>query len=84
LRSLDLDGALIDSENAITELNDGNLDEAVNTFSEAVTLNPELAVGWYNTVKIEKKLGYVEIGRQQNLTKAYFERAVLVTAPFKF
>lgn len=62
------------------------LSEAVLAFSKAVTLDPNLAIAWYNFGKVEEELGRLEQAKiyfdkaimlQEDLTKAYFGRALL-------
>jgi tetratricopeptide (TPR) repeat protein len=59
-------------------------DDAKASFSKAVTLEPNFAIGWYNFAQVERKLGNLDkaklyldraISLQADLTKAYFERA---------
>jgi tetratricopeptide (TPR) repeat protein len=55
-------------------------------FSKAVSVEPDFAIGWYNLGRIERSLNHFKMAKiyldrsinlQSDLTKAYFERALL-------
>ncbi|MFT4666878.1 MAG: tetratricopeptide (TPR) repeat protein [Gammaproteobacteria bacterium] len=59
---------------------------ALDEFSKAVLIEPEFAIAWYNLAQVERSFGHIEkaktyldkaISLQENLTKAYFERATI-------
>lgn len=65
----------------------GDYLEARDAFTRSVALAPKFAIGWYNLGQVERNLGNFAasekhlnkaIGLQENLTKAYFERAMLM------
>ena len=60
--------------------------EAANAFSSALELQPTFAIGWYNFSRLEKERGHHKIAEEylnkaiqleEDLTKAYFERALV-------
>lgn len=62
-------------------------DEALASFSKAVTIEPDFAIAWYNFGQVEQILGNYEVAKkyfdraielQEDLTKAYFNRAFLL------
>ncbi len=64
----------------------GKFEDAVDAFSDAVVVEPDFAIAWYNLGRIERGLNNFEkaktyldraIDLQSDLTKAYFERALL-------
>jgi tetratricopeptide (TPR) repeat protein len=64
----------------------GKFEDAVDAFSKAVSVEPDFAIGWYNLGRIERSLNHFKsaktyldrsINLQSDLTKAYFERALL-------
>ena len=67
-------------------LKQGNLVAALDAFSKAVFIEPEFAIAWYNLAQVERQMGHLDkaktyldkaISLQDDLTKAYFERAAL-------
>ena len=61
-------------------------DEAAKAFSNAIDLEPNFAIGWYNFSRLERARGNLELAEQyldaaihleENLTKAYFDRAIV-------
>ena len=61
-------------------------EEAFDAFSEAVVIAPDFAIAWYNLGQLERRLNHFDLAKtyldkaillQSNLTKAYFERAML-------
>jgi tetratricopeptide (TPR) repeat protein len=64
-------------------------DEAITAISQAVVLQPEFAIAWYNLGRIEQEIGHADqakvyfdraISLQNDLTKARFDRALLLKA----
>ncbi len=64
----------------------GKFEDAVDAFSTAVVIEPNFAIGWYNLGRIERSLNHFDqakiyldraIELKSDLTKAYFERALL-------
>ena len=64
----------------------GKFEDAVDAFSKAVSVEPDFAIGWYNLGRIERSLNHFKMAKtyldrsinlQSDLTKAYFERALL-------
>ena len=64
-------------------------EEAIAAISQAVVLQPEFAIAWYNLGHIEQKIGHADqakvyydraISLQNDLTKARFDRALLLKA----
>jgi len=65
----------------------GNYAEAKTAFALAVKFDPDFAIGWYNLGQVERNLGNYKLSEvylnksielNKNLTKAYFERAMLM------
>jgi tetratricopeptide (TPR) repeat protein len=64
----------------------GKFSDSVDAFSKAVVVEPKFAIAWYNLGRIERSLNHFDqaktyldraIELQSDLTKAYFERALL-------
>jgi tetratricopeptide (TPR) repeat protein len=65
----------------------GKFQDAMDSFSKAVVIDPGFAISWYNLGRIERSLNNFKKAKtyldraiilQPDLTKAYFERALLL------